>query len=180
MASLQLLPNEVLLEVFLNIDSARDVLALALQCRRFHDLCDLKTRRKYRRIEIGPHYKGHDLDILLSILRKPYRGLYVRHLTFVFNLRYIGGSSRWMKCKPEKSLPPQILDKLKKAIKEAGFGRRKKMVLNMILEAEKANFGYVFHHQIGAGADSSKETGQQAIFLSTSRGCLDYFTLTST
>lgn len=63
------------------LQSPRDIAALSQQCRSLHRLCDMPLRRKYRRVKLQSE---RDLkvafDMLLSILRAPYLGSYVRHL----------------------------------------------------------------------------------------------------
>ncbi|RAH51422.1 uncharacterized protein BO95DRAFT_350015 [Aspergillus brunneoviolaceus CBS 621.78] len=81
MPSLLHLPNEVHLHILSHLH--HDCRALALTCRTFHRLCDLPTRKKFRRVRVQP---GKNLDrafdLLLAILRRPSLGRYVRHIEY--------------------------------------------------------------------------------------------------
>ncbi|OJK03926.1 hypothetical protein ASPACDRAFT_75446 [Aspergillus aculeatus ATCC 16872] len=81
MPSLLHLPNDVHLLILSYLH--HDCRALALTCRTFHRLCDLPSRRRFRRVRVQPG-KALDraFDLLLAILRRPGLGRYVRHLEY--------------------------------------------------------------------------------------------------
>lgn len=117
MPSLQSLPNELLLQVIANLDSHRDVAVLSQQCRRFHHLCDMSSRRKYHRVRLRCHSDSDfALKFILSILREPRLGTYVRDLEITE-----AGGEPWLST--EVSLPPEDWARLERAIRHAGFDR---------------------------------------------------------
>lgn len=65
MPYLQDLPDKLLSEVVTNIQSHRDVAAFSQLCRKFHGLCDLSTRRQYRRVRLQ---SDEDCDQALAML----------------------------------------------------------------------------------------------------------------
>lgn len=117
MPSLQSLPNELLLQVIDNFDSHRDVGVLSQQCRKFYHLCDMSSRRKYHRVTLRSLSDSDSaLKTLLSILKEPRLGTYVRALEITG-----AGGEPWLST--EVSLPPEDRARLERAIRHAGFDR---------------------------------------------------------
>ncbi|PYI22288.1 hypothetical protein BO99DRAFT_479813 [Aspergillus violaceofuscus CBS 115571] len=81
MPSLLHLPPDLHLHILAYLH--HDCLALALTCRTLYRLCDLPTRKRFRRVRVQP---GKNLDrafdLLLAIIRRPSLGRYVRHLEY--------------------------------------------------------------------------------------------------
>ncbi|KAJ5384732.1 hypothetical protein N7517_002643 [Penicillium concentricum] len=80
---LQSLPDKILLQILSYLPSHTDAAALSLQCHRWHQLCDMSNRRKYRRVKLRePLDLAVAFKILRSILKTP---------------RYGGGRLVWSK-----------------------------------------------------------------------------------
>ncbi|KAF7157169.1 hypothetical protein CNMCM6106_002251 [Aspergillus hiratsukae] len=115
--SLISLPEEVLQGVIDSFSSHRDVASLSLQCRRIHRLCEMSTRRKYRRVRLrNTSDFAKAFGMLLSILKKPRLGLYVRNI--------------------ELKRSPALGYALEEAIKRLGFEsvQKQEKILNMLLQ----------------------------------------------
>jgi hypothetical protein len=117
MANFPSLPDELLLMIFRNVQDHRDVVSLALQNKRFHALSDLKTRRKFRRTQSACDTDmARALKMLLLILKRPHLGEYVRHLKID-----CGRGCRDEDPLREEDLEPEDVERLKQAIRNAGF-----------------------------------------------------------
>lgn len=77
------LPTEVLQLIISDVRSIRDISALATQCQALRGLCDMVNRKKYYRIRLkrGPSLRKAT-GLLLSVLRNPMLGTYVRDIEF--------------------------------------------------------------------------------------------------
>lgn len=88
------LPIEVLEVIISKVDSIMDIEALAVQCKRLHGLCNMTTRKSYHRILLHRECNLRKATkLLLSILRKPILGTYVRDLEFRGNISEVGYNS---------------------------------------------------------------------------------------
>ena len=76
------LPKEILLQIISLLPSPHDIAALSLQCHHLHSLCDMKTRKKYRRIRITNDATdlSRAFTFLIRILKQPTLGQYIRHI----------------------------------------------------------------------------------------------------
>lgn len=78
---LQSLPDKTLLQILSYLPSHTDVAALSHQCRRWHRLCDMSNRRRYRRVKLRePLDLAVAFRMLRSTLKNPRCGGYVRHI----------------------------------------------------------------------------------------------------
>lgn len=127
------------------LPSHADAAALSLQCHRWHRLCDIATRRKYRRVKLRERL---DLDvafkILRSILKTPRYGRYVRHI----ELTILSPSpkvkiKRSYTARLQRSLLPDDHGRLTAAIRRAGFesAQEQENMLKNLLQ-DPASMGY--------------------------------------
>ncbi|EED15401.1 conserved hypothetical protein [Talaromyces stipitatus ATCC 10500] len=137
MAQLHQLPTEVLFLIISELRSNRDFLALSLTCRSIHNLTikELPLRRKYRRIRIKSQ---KDIDkafvILLSILRRPQLGGYVRHIEYDQPPKSYHNYE--IRTKDLKVLSNEDSRILQMAVTKASFtGEYAEKVINMILQS---------------------------------------------
>ncbi|EEA22681.1 hypothetical protein TMatcc_001524 [Talaromyces marneffei ATCC 18224] len=136
MAKLDQLPTEVLLVIIGLVQSNRDFLAFSRTSRSFHNITknELPLRRKYRRIRIK---ENTDFDkafnILISILRRPQLGDFVRHIEFDQAPRtYINYEINSIGL---KELKDEDSERLRIAVQNAGFtGEYAENVINMALQ----------------------------------------------
>ena len=140
MVTIDNLPDEVLLRILSYVQSMRDLAALAIQCRSFHRVCDMATRRQYRRIRLrSPGDLQLGFAMLLSILRRPRLGIYVRHIEInrppLKRRSYEKGTHD-----VTMSLDEDDLERLRVAIRRAGFrGEEEDTVMNMLLQKQQAD-----------------------------------------
>jgi hypothetical protein len=75
------LPNELLKLIFDDLESHRDAANRSRVRKHFHDLVDVSTRKMYSRIKLWKNERLQaEMNMLLSILRNPYLGTYLRHI----------------------------------------------------------------------------------------------------
>ncbi|KAF3399042.1 hypothetical protein DPV78_006982 [Talaromyces pinophilus] len=142
---LQSLPEEVSVLILSYLPSHADAAALSLQCRRWHRLCEMATRRKYRRVKLR---ETSDLavafKILQSILKTPRYGWYVRHIELNRSptLSY-GCAQSYAVHPPQQSLQLKDQERLIVAIRQAGFEspQEQEKMLNILLQ-DPASMGY--------------------------------------
>lgn len=136
--SLQSLPEEVLVLILSYLPSHADAAALSLQCRRWHRLCDMATRRKYRRVKLRePLDLAMAFRILQSILKTPRYGRYVRHIELNRSPSLFHRIVRsYTMNPPQRSLKPKDQDRLTMAIRRAGFEspQEQEKMLNILLQ----------------------------------------------
>lgn len=138
--SLQSLPDEILLQILSYLSSHTDAAALSLQCHRWHRLCDMSNRRKYRRVKLRETLDfAVALRMLRSILKTPQFGGYVRYIELNRSpwLDYSYFASSY-KIKPaQRSLCQEDRDRLTRAIRRAGFDspEEQEKVLNVLLQS---------------------------------------------
>lgn len=87
MAAFDSIPDEILLNINSHVGSIKDLAALSIQCRRFHDIIDMPARKRFHRIRLGrsttscPVSRRHAIaGLLLEILKQPKLGQYVSQL----------------------------------------------------------------------------------------------------
>ncbi|KAL3481780.1 hypothetical protein BJX99DRAFT_253304 [Aspergillus californicus] len=82
MATLTTLPLDIQYHILSYLLSLRDVAALSKQCKTLHDLCDMEMRHMYHTVKIEARTGSLDIafHLLMSILRRPALGHYVRHI----------------------------------------------------------------------------------------------------
>ncbi|RDW86081.1 uncharacterized protein DSM5745_02723 [Aspergillus mulundensis] len=116
------------------LDNYKDIVALSVQDRRLRNLCDLTTCRKYRRIRIrDDEHLNPAFDFLLSILRNPRLGSYVRHLEVD---RQPMCGDNYEKTEWQRNLGDGDLEKLKQAIEVAHYtGYDDDVILNMVMQS---------------------------------------------
>ncbi|OKP13605.1 hypothetical protein PENSUB_796 [Penicillium subrubescens] len=138
--SLQSLPEEILLRILSYLPFHADAAALSSQCHRWHQLCDMSNRRKYRRVKLRETLDlAVALRMLRSILKTPQYGEYVRYIELNRSpsLDYSFYVRSYEIKPPQRSLRPKDRDRLTQAIKGAGFdspeGQEK--VLNVLLQS---------------------------------------------
>jgi hypothetical protein len=123
--SLQSLQDEALLRILSYLPSHTDAAALSLQCHRWHRLCDMSNRRKYRRVKLRePLDLAVAFSMLLSILKTPRYGDYVRHIELNRSpsLESYHGPEQSCTDEPlQRSLRPNDQVRLTTAIRRAGF-----------------------------------------------------------
>lgn len=84
MARLEHIPNELLRDIvmFVGFESIKDLAAISLQNRRFHQLADMETRKRFHQITITG--KRHDIVVLANIVQdismKKILGSYVQEV----------------------------------------------------------------------------------------------------
>jgi hypothetical protein len=138
--SLQSLPDEILLQILSHLPSHTDAAALSLQCHRWHRLCDMSNRRKYRRVKLRETLDlAVALRMLRSILKTPRYGEYVRCIELNRSL-WLGYSFFAWSYKfkpPQRSLLQKDQDRLIRAIRRAGFDdpEEQEKVLNVLLQS---------------------------------------------
>jgi hypothetical protein len=134
MATLLDLPSEVLQVIISDAHSIRDIAALAVQCRRLHGLCDMTTRKKYHRIRL--HIQSNlrkFTNLLLSILRNPALGTYVRDIEFNYDRTL--GELKWGEY---SQIDEEDTARVYSAIRRAGFrGIEERRVAEFVLEDTK-------------------------------------------
>lgn len=163
MAKLDQLPTEVLLLIINLVRSNRDFLAFSRTSRSIHNLTnkELPLRRKYRRIRIK---ENSDFDkafaLLLSILRRPQLGDYVRHIEFD---RPPGTYADYdIKNKDLKELSDEDSQRLRTAVNNTGFtGEYAEKVINMVLQPD--NFRPEYAGLVRAFPRFVEITGQRTI-----------------
>ncbi|OBU00032.2 hypothetical protein VE01_01715 [Pseudogymnoascus verrucosus] len=137
------LPLEVLEVIISQVHSIRDIEALAVQCQRLYGLCNMATRKMYHRISLNGDCNLRKLTkLLLSILRKPILGTYVRDLEFCANLseaEYTREKNGWIKDYDEDDEDEEDAARVYSATRKAGFsGTEERRVAEFILKkAEK-------------------------------------------
>lgn len=121
--SLQSLPNEILLVILSHLPSHNDAAALSLQCHRWHQLCDMSNRHKYRRVKLqGILDMAVAFKMLWSILKTPRYGAYVRHVELNRSISQgLWHIKSYTIRSPQRSLQPEDQVHLAAAIKQAGF-----------------------------------------------------------
>jgi hypothetical protein len=136
--SVQSLPDEVLLHILSYLPSHADAAALSLQCHRWHRLCDMTTRRKYRRVKLRETLDlAVAFKILQSILKTPQYGRYVRHIELNRSPSVGSGIVQLYTVKPpQRSLRPKDQERLTAAIRRAGFEspQEQEKMLNILLQ----------------------------------------------
>ncbi|KAF7181452.1 hypothetical protein CNMCM7691_000670 [Aspergillus felis] len=135
--SLHSLPDELLQEV-INSLSHRDAASLSLQSRRIYRLCEMSTRRKYRRVRLrNTSDFAKAFGMLLSILKTPRLGLYVCNIELVRSpsLRYEVVESYQLR-RAERVLELDDLLRLEEAIIQLGFEsvEKQEKILNILLQ----------------------------------------------
>ncbi|KAL4799500.1 hypothetical protein BDV19DRAFT_385269 [Aspergillus venezuelensis] len=151
MHSLKCLHDEIVCHIFDEVDSPRDLVALARTCRSIYTLCDLPHRRKFRRVRIRS-YKDYSraLSFLRAILWRPRYASYVRYLEIdqqpEFDFSF----------EPERTQRHEFrdLDLLARAIKAVGFsGQEGEKVLNMLVRN-----GLIFRYPMNSQQQAQLET----------------------
>lgn len=136
--SLLSLPDEVLQGVIDSFSSHRDVASLSLQCRRIHRLCEMSTRRKYRRVRLrNTSDFAKAFGVLLSVLKKPRLGLYIRNIQLKRSPALGYAFVKSYRLRPaERALELDDLHRLEEAIKRLGFEsvEKQEKILNMLLQ----------------------------------------------
>lgn len=136
MAWFNRLPTEVLLLTISQVRSHRDFVAFSRTCRAIHSLTknELPLRQKHRRIRIkSPSDSDKAFDILLSILRRPQLGDYVRHIEY--DRPPNSYHDYQIRTKDLKELSDEDYERLQTAVKNSGFtGEYAEKVINMILQ----------------------------------------------
>lgn len=134
MTALLDLPVEVLQLIISYVCSISDIAALGVQCQRLHGICDVATRKKYYRIRL---HKESNLrqgtKLLLSILRNPILGTYVRELEFDDN--YPKGKFNWEEYNgPDEEEAERVYS----AIRRAGFSstEQRRLAESVLEDAE--------------------------------------------
>ena len=138
--SLQSLPDEILLRILSYLPSNADAAALSSQCHRWHRLCDMSNRRKYRRVKLREILDlAVALRMLRSILKTPQYGEYVRYIELNLSpsLDYSFFVRSYEIKPPQRSLRPKDQDRLTQAIKRACFDspEEPEKVLNILLQS---------------------------------------------
>lgn len=123
--SLQSLQDEALLRILSYLPSHTDAAALSLQCHRWHRLSDMSNRRKYRRVKLRePLDFAVAFSMLLSILKTPRYGDYVRHIELNRSPspdHYHEFEQPYTDKPLQRSLRPKDQVRLTAAIRRAGF-----------------------------------------------------------
>ena len=135
--SIHSLSDEVLQGVINNL-SHRDVASLSLQSRRIHRLCEMSTRRKYRRVRLrNTSDCAKAFGMLLSILKTPRLGLYVCNIQLERSptIKYEVVESYQLR-PAERVLDLDDLLRLEEAIKQLGFKsvEKQEKILNILLQ----------------------------------------------
>ncbi|KAI9039220.1 uncharacterized protein KD926_009854 [Aspergillus affinis] len=117
------LPFEILTRILSYLLSHRDIAALSIQCRFLHAVCDMDTRRRYRRIRITPDKKSLNraFDRLFKILKRPSLGRHVRRIEYINCTSY--ETERIYPPGYERDPTPEETRLLLTACHAAGFGR---------------------------------------------------------
>ncbi|KAJ6022107.1 hypothetical protein N7540_007611 [Penicillium herquei] len=153
------LPPEVLVRILSNLDSYHDVAAFSLSCRKLHGMCDMPTRKRFHSIRIWPTNKGINqaFELVMSMLKRPFLGQYVRDLRYYGRPRYSGIWKGGKRGSYPRDLSQKDLSLLKRVIQLAGFsGSAEETVLDMAIQKETGDFdgkrqysnGYKLHHQL--------------------------------
>ncbi|KAJ5971870.1 uncharacterized protein N7479_001788 [Penicillium vulpinum] len=137
--SLQSFPDEILLRILSYLPSHTDAAALSLQCHRWHRLCDMSNRRKYRRIKLREPF---DLTVafkmLRSILKTPQYGRYIRYIELNRSPSLDYGYVHSYTVKPPQwPIRPKDQVRLTAAVRRAGFNcpEEQEKVLNILLQS---------------------------------------------
>ena len=140
MPTLPDLPGEVLLRIISYVHSTSGLAALAMQCRCLHGLCDMTTRKQYYRIRLqGKADLQEGTELLLTILRHPIRGTYVRHLKFDQDVPYVTSYPESHYAEYEGPVAEDDVARVCAAVRRAGFsGREGRLVVNSILHYAQA------------------------------------------
>lgn len=122
------------------LPSHADAAALSSQCHRWHRLCDMSNRRKYRRVKLRETLDlAVALRMLRSILKTPQYGEYVRYIELNRSpsLDYSFFVRSYEIKPPQRSLCPEDQDRLTEAIRRAGFDspEEQEKVLNVLLQS---------------------------------------------
>ncbi|KAL4906991.1 hypothetical protein BDW74DRAFT_176587 [Aspergillus multicolor] len=135
MPHFQSLPNEILLMILSYLTSYKDIVALCIQDRRLLSLYDLTTLRKYQQVRIRQdEHLGPAFDVLISILRDPKLGKYVRHLEVD---RQPLSLEPYVETNWRRSLSESDLGKLEDAVQAAGdLGYSQNTILNMLMQTQ--------------------------------------------
>lgn len=137
--SLQSLSDETLLRILSYLPSHVDVAALSLQCHRWHQLCDMSNRRKYRRVKLRePLDLAVAFKMLRSILKTPRYGGYVRYIELNRSPSLDYGYVRSYTVKPpQRSIRSKDQLRLTVAIRQAGFvcPEVEEKILNVLLQS---------------------------------------------
>jgi hypothetical protein len=135
---LQSLPDEILLRTLSYLPSHIDAAALSLQCHRWHRLCDMSNRRKYRHVKLRNTMDlAVELKMLRSILKTPRYGGYVRHIELNRSPSLDYGFVQSYTAKPpQRSLRSKDEVRLAAAIKQAVFDcpEQQEKMLNILLQ----------------------------------------------
>lgn len=156
MASLDNLPIETLPQIISLLDSHRDVAALSFPSRNLYALCDMPTRKKYRRIRLKPSVKSFDrvFNILMDILKRPPLGRYVRHIELL--TMFLGFSGRLRLRKVHEN----DIQLLQTAMRRAGFTDPVVMdwMMDLLLQRKqkerKLYVFYSFSHSLGGKSNT--------------------------
>lgn len=146
MTSLTNLPIDTLRNIVSFLPSNKDVAALSIQCRSLHSLCDMETRKKYRRIDIWLSDNSVDraFNMLMDILKRPVLGRYVRH---VGCWERVLAHNDFTEGEYQQELSKDEMRLLRNATRRAGFvDSEEERVINMLIQkstsAEPAYEGY--------------------------------------
>ncbi|RDW67503.1 F-box protein [Aspergillus mulundensis] len=133
MATLTSLPLDIQQHIISYLLSNRDVAALSLQSRTFHQLCDMQTRRKYHKIRIAPNTGSLDraFNLLLDILRRPSLGRYVRQIKVHARLPM---HVEYMQRQSQRDIGSQDEQLLRSAVERAGFTAEEDRIVNMLMQ----------------------------------------------
>jgi hypothetical protein len=77
------LSTEVILEILKSISSAKDLAALSVQCKRFNQLSDMKTRARFHSIRITTSTLPDVYDRIIELLKDPALRAYVQEIVLV-------------------------------------------------------------------------------------------------
>lgn len=143
MPSFETLPNEVLLQIVSCIDSTRDLAALSAQSRTLSTICDMSLRKRYRRIRIcSDRDSDKAFHMLVSILRRPILGKYVRHIKF----DWIPGRQDFTTRNYSRmEIKGDDQERLSAAVRRAGFtGEEEEKVLDLVRMQAEGLYGKGF------------------------------------
>ncbi|RDW86080.1 uncharacterized protein DSM5745_02722 [Aspergillus mulundensis] len=146
------LPTELQLDIIdlvadedFNFD---DLVPLALSCKHFNDLCELKSRREFRTITIREFRHTYSVfDRLLDILRTPRLAGYVRRVELNMQTKvgtpFINEPPTWERT----DLPDSDVQLLRRAVNKAGFeGQQARDVMDMLMQRSAYTIMGVSNH----------------------------------
>ncbi|PWY87092.1 hypothetical protein BO94DRAFT_575218 [Aspergillus sclerotioniger CBS 115572] len=115
------LPKETLLQIISLLPSPKDIASLSIQNHHLYSLCDMNTRKQFRRIRITNNATdlSRAFTFLIRILKQPSLGHYVRHIEFYDPWIHHGISG--YEPNVSATLNEEYKDLIRAAIQTAGF-----------------------------------------------------------